>query len=223
MPKTVSKSYENAEDVWRSRFGVPCSRAVTSSSISTPAISGADPMQGWMRFTRWAVEAVEAMTKTAEANEAGDREAPPFLARMPTMDMDVWRALSALDEDLVTALSRGDIRLLRSQWLLAQPDGYKLPRRQDLEKLEMLGEVPMLPPEEAVALVKRGDRSVGVLSHAWLSPKDCDPAGSRMKVVHQAILEHENVEAFFWDQGSLSQHPRTSMETLAFKRALSGA
>ena len=50
---------------------------------------------------------------------------------------DELRALSALDEERLTgALEREDIRLLSVDWLLAQPDNYKIERRQDLEKLE---------------------------------------------------------------------------------------
>ena len=81
---------------------------------------------------------------------------------------EVRRALSALDEKLlIKVLAAGDIRLLRVEWLLAQPEGFKMERRQDLEAREMKGELPLLWPSEAVALVREGNRSVGALSYGW--------------------------------------------------------
>ena len=77
---------------------------------------------------------------------------------------EVLRELSALDDRLVEALQRGDIRLLRATWLRARPASFRLLRRQQLEALEVAGEAPtpLLRSEEAVALVRRGDRSAGV-------------------------------------------------------------
>ena len=74
------------------------------------------------------------------------------------------RVLSQLDERLVAALRREDIRLLRPSWLLAQSDEFRLPRRQKLEEMERSGESPLLSGAEAVALVRRAARAVGVLS-----------------------------------------------------------
>ena len=48
---------------------------------------------------------------------------------------EVLRELRLLDSDLVASLQRGDIRLLRATWLCAQPDGFRLPNRQELEAL----------------------------------------------------------------------------------------
>ena len=84
------------------------------------------------------------------------------------MQSEVRRALSALDEKLlIKVLAAGDIRLLRVEWLLAQPEGFKMERRQDLEARESKGELPLLWPSEAVALVREGNRSVGALSYGW--------------------------------------------------------
>ena len=79
------------------------------------------------------------------------------------------RVLTALDDGLATVLGAGDIRLVRSAWLLAQPAGYRIVRRQDLEALEARGvsPSPLLKPDEAVALVRRGDRSAGAVTHGW--------------------------------------------------------
>ena len=79
--------------------------------------------------------------------------------------------LTELEEPLLAVLANGDIRLLRSEWLLEQPEGYILPRRQELEELERQGQSPLLSCEEAVALIKRGDRSVGALTYRWLTAK----------------------------------------------------
>lgn len=75
--------------------------------------------------------------------------------------------LTVLDDQLVAALKRSDVRLMRRAWLLAQPEGYRMQRRQALEELERGGASPspLLSPDEAVQLIRRGDRSVGVLSY----------------------------------------------------------
>ena len=78
------------------------------------------------------------------------------------LNADVHRLLTALDDQLVDALRKGDIALVRSSWLLAQPENYRIERRQDLQ---MRQDSPLLSPEEAVALIRKGDRSVGVLSY----------------------------------------------------------
>ena len=87
------------------------------------------------------------------------------------------RILSELDEltGVIEALEQEYIRLVRSEWLLAQPAGYRIERRQRLEEREENGESPLLSGQEAAALVRRADRSAGVLSHGWLSPGDVLP------------------------------------------------
>ena len=88
-----------------------------------------------------------------------------------TFSSELRLELTELDEPLLAVLANGDIRLLRSEWLLEQPEGYILPRRQELEELEKQGQSPLLSCEEAVALIKRGDRSVGALTYRWLTAK----------------------------------------------------
>ena len=64
-------------------------------------------------------------------------------------------------------LGSGDIRLVRSAWVLAQdPESFRMPHRQALEAMEKSGvsPSPLLSPQEAEALLRRGDRGVGVLS-----------------------------------------------------------
>ena len=107
--------------------------------------------------------------------------------------------LSSLDDRLCSVLRSNDVRLLRSAWLLLQPPGFRLRRRQDLEKLSGTSPSPFLSAEEAVALLRQCDRSVGVLSHGWLSPGECDPRGMRMEAVVQALQQNEQLEALFWE------------------------
>ena len=82
------------------------------------------------------------------------------------MPLEMRQALSALDEQLIAVLRSGYIRLVRTSWLLAQPDGFHMPYRQVLEALEASGVTPspLLSPDEAVALIEKGDRSACILS-----------------------------------------------------------
>ena len=116
----------------------------------------------------------------------------------------VFGVLSSLDDRLVTVLSRGDIRLLRASWLVSQPNGYRIKRRQELEELELrldpgekLG--PLLSPDEAIALVRRGTRCVGALSYGWLMGGSADPVGARVALLQQTLAELSYIEAIFWE------------------------
>ena len=102
------------------------------------------------------------------------------------MPLEMRQALSTLDERLIAVLRSGYIRLVRASWLLAQPDGFHMPYRQELEALEareaheargrgvwelLRGSFlsskkssPLLSPDEAVALIEKGDRSACILS-----------------------------------------------------------
>ena len=92
--------------------------------------------------------------------------------------------LSKLDHQLVVAVETGLIRFVRIEWLLAQPDGYRLENRQELERREEQGESPLLKCSEAGALLKRADRSMGVTSHGWLSPHHVSMANHRTGPLH---------------------------------------
>ena len=81
-------------------------------------------------------------------------------------DDEARRALSKFDKQLAESLRRGDIRLLRSSWLLSSPLD-RLPYRQQLEEREP-SESPLLGPEEAATLLERGDRSIGSLTQCVL-------------------------------------------------------
>jgi hypothetical protein len=135
------------------------------------------------------------------------------------------RALTELDRIVIQVLLCGAIRLIRVEWLLMQPADFKMPNRQALEEIERSGvsPSPLLSPQEAVALVERGDRSIGTLTYGWLSPGDPDPKGSRFRVLRRALMGMAfRIEALFWDFGSLYQAPRTPEQSASFKLALEG-
>ena len=76
-------------------------------------------------------------------------------------------ALTALDDRLALVLRSEDIRLVRNAWVLAQdPESFRMPHRQALEAMEKRGvsPSPLLSGQEAEALLRRGERAVGVLS-----------------------------------------------------------
>ena len=139
---------------------------------------------------------------------------------------EILIALTRLDERLVIAFGGGDIRLVRTSWLLSQPPGFRVQHRQELEALERSGvsPSPLLSSEEAKELLRRGQRGVGVLSHAWLSPGNPDPMGKRMEVLRGALEQRPYLEACFIDYASLYQHPpggrRTPAEQASFSRAI---
>ena len=135
--------------------------------------------------------------------------------KSPTSKLELVRTLTSLDDRLVEALTCGDIRLLSAAWLLAQTDSFRMRRRQELETSEAL-----LCPEEAVALVRECNRSVGVASHGWLTAGDPDPAGVRVRVLRRTLEEQPHIKAVFFDFPCLFQHPRTKEQGEAFKRAL---
>ena len=85
--------------------------------------------------------------------------------------------------------------------------------------------LPCSSPEEAVALVRQGNRSAGALTYGWPANGNPDPTGQRVKVLQSALAERPQIRGFFWDFASLHQPPRggkrTKTEQAAFDRALS--
>ena len=146
-------------------------------------------------------------------------DVPSSLGPTPDRASEI-QVLSRLDNALVEVLLKGDIRLLSTAWLLAQPGGYLIERRQDLEKREERGESPLLSRQEAFDLVRRGDRSVGAFTYGWLSPGNPDPLGTRLAVLRIALAQLPHIEGLFWDFASLFQVLRTPTEDKAFGRSL---
>ena len=106
--------------------------------------------------------------------------------------------LTELDTGLVAVLRTGAIRLLRPSWLLSQPLEYHMGRRQALEEVDSA----LLSPDEAVELLQRSDRSIGVLTYGWLMSGDPDPMGARVTAVRDALVQLPTVKALFWDFAS---------------------
>ena len=79
------------------------------------------------------------------------------------------RALAALEGDLPARLLDGSVRLLRVEWLCAQPAAFRIMRRQEMP------DEAFWSPAEAEALLKQG--KVAALSYRWLDPKRNDPDG----------------------------------------------
>lgn len=113
------------------------------------------------------------LDNTVESNVRPDPAAETCsaaLAAATKLPSDMYKELTKLDDKLIGVLAKGDIRLVRSAWLLAQPDGFRMPHRQMLEDLDGVSPSPLMLPEEAVELVRRGDRSAGALTYGWSSP-----------------------------------------------------
>ena len=111
---------------------------------------------------------VPARRARATASFPEETSASVNSAEASGLPEETRQLLTTLDDQLVEALERGDIRLVRTAWLLALPEGTRLVRRQDVKALE--GIEPLLTPQEAAAAIRKGNRGVGSLSHGWLSP-----------------------------------------------------
>ena len=120
---------------------------------------------------------------------------------MTAWPKELYQALTSLDDRLVEVLANGAIRLVRTAWVQLQPADFKMPMRQELETLEREGASPspLMSPEEAVALIREGNRGVGVTSHPWLSPGNPDPAGVRIKLLRRTLAEQPHLKAFFFE------------------------
>lgn len=129
-----------------------------------------------------------------------------------TLPPEMYEVLTAFDDRLVDALAASVIRLSRTEWLLAQPDDFKMPYRQQLEELEQSGALPspLLSPEEAAALVRQGDRSAGAVTHAWLCPGNPDPKGRRMKLLRQELKSRPNIKGLFFEYAHHSTQTQLS-------------
>ena len=152
---------------------------------------------------------------------AGRARQDTELARLRGVQ-DAIAALSRLDEatGLLEALERGYIRLLRVAWLLQQPADYLLENRQALEAREAAGERPLLSVAEAVTLLRKARRAVGVVSHGWLTPHHPDPDRKRLQALRRALRELSHIEGLFFDYCSLYQVPRSPERLAMFKKAL---
>ena len=124
-------------------------------SAENPATGGRDVLS--VDLKRMAMSVTERLSRFVQQ------------VTQPSIDTQVLKALGTLDDRLVEALRRRDIRLVRTAWLNNQSTGYRIKRRQELEALENSGvsPSPLMSAEEAVALVGRGTRSTGALTYPW--------------------------------------------------------
>ena len=124
--------------------------------------------------------------------------------------------LTAAEGTLPARLKDGSIRLLRVQWLLAQPSHWVMQRRQDLPNEAHVS------TDEAVRLLAEG--KVGALSYRWLTAQHPDPERLHLDALLRFFLQAPShaaqYQAVFWDFASLPQHPRTEAETALFKGGL---
>ena len=156
-----------------------------------------DALDEWAAAIREHREESSAPTSTLAAASSATTSAASAVA----MTEEMRGVLAAFDNNLIEALRGAIIRLVCVAWLRAQPDDFKMPYRQQLEELERSGASPspLLSPEEAVALILQGDRSVGAVTHGWLSPGNPDPAGSRMKLLRQELKSLPNIKGIFFE------------------------
>ena len=85
------------------------------------------------------------------------------------------KRLALVEGDLPSRLRDGSLRLLRVEWLLAQPSDWVLERRQDLP------ETAFWSPADALRLLT--ERRVAALSYRWLGATQNDPARFHLNAV----------------------------------------
>ena len=201
--------------------------ASTNTASKDPASPPREPMVSVQQTTPPAKGPPSAITTRPEGGHGG--KLPP----------EIYTALATFDEDLIKALRKGDIRLVGSEWFLAQPDGYRIQRRQDLEARALL------TPDEAVELIQEGNRGVGSLTYgcaparldaSWYthaltrpvapaqtgnSPDDPDPSGKRVAVLRRALESQTHIKAFFWECAHAAPSPivRVSLHALCVPRS----
>ena len=105
------------------------------------------------------------------------------------------RSLAPLDLDLITAIERGDIALIRTEMLLLE-----LTELTFRQQLEAANPHALMPPDEAAALIRSGKREVGALTYGWCSGGSPDPDGVYLRAVQAALRTPPcaHIKALFW-------------------------
>ena len=127
--------------------------------------------------------------------------------------------LAALEGDLPARLLDDSLRLLRVEWLCAQPAAFRIRRRQEMP------DEAFWSPAKAEALLKQG--KVAALSYRWLDPKRNDPDGFALSHLLDFYRSGRNATrrpALMIDFASLPQVDpdgrRTEDEQVAFDQGL---
>ena len=127
-----------------------------------------------------------------------------------------------LEGPLIERFSDESIRLISVAWLLSQPAGFVLKRRQEMP------DAAFVPAAEAVALFHAG--KVAVLSYRWLTALDpagkhADPTGWHVAAVCDFFRREgggqRGCQAVFIDYSSCWQIERSEAEQEAFGKAIS--
>jgi hypothetical protein len=115
----------------------------------------------------------------------------------PTIDVRASRTRVdyANPETLWAALATGDVRLLRATWLLAQPEGFVLGRRQELppeafispDELRAIYEASNAIPSTEANQPKR--MPIISVSHFWRKKQHADPQGITINLVTNAMRQ----------------------------------
>ena len=130
-------------------------------------------------------------------------------------------AVEPIDGPLRECLKDGSIRLVRASWLAGPDVGPVLRRRQELPDEAFVLCV------DAVAMLNRGDRSILVASHCWMTPAHPDPLGVTLSALRRYLLAAEDRRGcgVFVDYCSLPQKSsngeRTPEERAVFSHGLS--
>ena len=106
-----------------------------------------------------------------------------------------------IDEPIASALTEGRIRLISCKWLMDEDGGGTL---KNIASGTLLPEEAYLGGEESLALLRKGDRSILVLSYAWETLLAPDPEGRILKTVRTHLnTTHASDCGIYWDVLSL--------------------
>eukprot|EP00966_Prymnesium_polylepis_P183158 4244597-Prymnesium_polylepis.1 len=122
-----------------------------------------------------------------------------------------------MDEMLVCRLEQGDIRLLDRKFIVSKKGDWRMKSRQELERISPEA---FISPDDAVAMVSKGDRHIGVLSYGWPTREDPDPQGAYLKALRKFLKEQPSVLAVFWDFACVPQRPRSPVDEVKYQAAL---
>jgi hypothetical protein len=129
------------------------------------------------------------------------------------------------DVQLRARLVDGSVRLLRCAWLLSAESDASLGRSPTgdviMKRRQELPHAAFFSPEEAAALLDRGDRSVLALTYRWLTADHPEPYGTTLAAVRSFLLTAQGADAcgLFWEcehrKRTAGRHTRMARTTAA--------